>query len=212
MAVAVTALVFAAGGTGWAATSATKGSDANQPTHHSQRGPRGPRGPRGFKGPAGPTGSRGLTGAQGATGPQGPAGPAGLPNPNATTVNGQSVTLIAGHVAPGAPAIQVFSGQGLTITFSCPTANNDQVIANGPAAANANLVIQGNGQAGAFESRTEHITTASNVAIGTGNYGTGVAEYGTSDGHVVSVTYGFDDANSGISATDCTIWGHAVSG
>jgi glycerol-3-phosphate dehydrogenase len=31
--------------------------------------------------------------------------------------------------------------------------------------------------------------------IGAGNYGTGVAEYATSDGHVVSVTYGFDDAS-----------------
>jgi hypothetical protein len=129
---------------------------------------------------------------------------------NASTVNGQLVTPIFATVAPGAAAIQVYSKQGLTLTFSCPTSVNDQVVANGPAAANDNLVVQGNGQAGAFQSRTEHMGSSSNVVIGSGNYGTGVAEYGTSDGHVVSVTYGFDDAVSGISS-DCSLWGVAVS-
>ena len=130
---------------------------------------------------------------------------------NASTVSGQSVTPIFATVAAGAAAVQVYSKQGLTLTFSCPTSTNDQVVANGPAAANDNLVVQGNGQAGAFQSRTEHMGPSSNVVIGSGNYGTGVAEYGTSDGHVVSVTYGFDDANSGISS-DCSLWGNAVSG
>lgn len=130
---------------------------------------------------------------------------------NATTVGGQSVARIFATVAPGASAVQVYSKAGLTLTFSCPSSTNDQLVASGPAAGNANLVIQGNGQVGAFESRTEGVNSSSSVVIGSGNYGTGVAEYGTSDGHVVSVTYGFDDADSGISSTGCSVWGHAVS-
>ncbi len=129
---------------------------------------------------------------------------------SATTVGGQTVTRIFATVVPGASAKQVYSAQGLTLSFSCPTATNDQVVANGPAGGNANLVVEGNGQSGAFESRTEHINPTANVEIGNGNYGTGVAEYGTSNGHVVSVTYGFDDASSGISS-NCSMWGDAIS-
>jgi hypothetical protein len=129
---------------------------------------------------------------------------------NAATANGEKVTRIFGTVAPGASAIQVLSVQGLKLTFSCPTSANDQVVANGPAAANDNLVAQGDGQAGSFHSRTEAMGPSSNVVIGSGNYGTGEAEYGTADGHVVSVTYGYDDQNSGI-ADNCSIWGVATS-
>jgi hypothetical protein len=211
MLVALTALVLAAGGTSWAAS-----TDASAGSHGTvvgslgktkpvvRRGPRGFRGLRGKIGPAGPQGPAGAAGATGAT------GPAGAPNPNAVTVNGQTVTQIFATVVPAAPAIVVYSGQGLTITFSCPTSTNDQVVANGPAAATDNLVWQGNGAGGAVQGRTESLGPASNSVIGAGNYGTTVAEYGTADGHVVSVTVGFDDANSGISA-NCSIWGHATS-
>jgi hypothetical protein len=129
---------------------------------------------------------------------------------NAGTVNGETATRIFANIATGASPVQVYSKHGLTITFSCPTSANDQVVANGPASGNDNLVAQGDGADGPFESRTEHMGPSSDVVIGTGNYGTGLAEYGTSDGHVVSVNYGYDDAVSGISS-NCTIWGVAVS-
>lgn len=206
MVVALVAMVFAAGGTSWAATTGSGTKHKPNPL----RGPRGFKGPRGATGPKGATGPQGIQGIQGIQGVQGVQGPAGAPNPNATTVNGQSVASIFGTVAPGAPAITVFSGQGLVVTFSCPASTNDQVVANGPAAATDNLVWEGNGQAGAVQGRVEALGPASNTVIGAGNYGTGVAEFGTAAGHVVSITFGFDDANSGISS-NCSIWGNAVS-
>ncbi len=163
------------------------------------------------------SGKRGKTGATGKPGPQGVQGnpgSAGAPNPNATAVDGQTVTKIFGTVASGGAAIPVYSGQGLTITFSCPTAGNDQVVANGPVAANTNLVWQGNGSAGTsdpFQGRVENLGPSSNTVIGDGNYGAGVATYATAAGNVVTISYGFDDANSGVSV-NCSIWGHAVSG
>ena len=205
MIVALAALVLAAGGTSWAASTGTSKAHHGTAKPKVVKGPRGPRGPRGFTGKTGPQGLAGPAGATGAT------GPAGAPNPNATTVNGQSVTPIFATVAPAAPAITVFSGQGLTISFSCPTGSNDQVVANGPAAATDNLTWEGNGQLGAVQGRIESLGPASNGIIGAGNYGAGVATYATAAGHVVTVTFGYDDANSGVS-TNCSIWGHAVSG
>lgn len=130
---------------------------------------------------------------------------------NANTVGGQTVTKLFATVAPGASPVQVYSKQGLTISLSCPTSTNVHLVANGPAANNANLDVQGNQPGGAFESRTEPLTPTSDTVLGSGNHGAGVAEYGTSDGHVVSVTYGFDDVVSAISSTDCAVWGHATS-
>ena len=205
MLVALAALVFAAGGTSLAASTGAGAAHRGATNPKVVKGPRGARGPRGFKGKAGPQGPVGPAGATGAT------GPAGAPNPNATTVNGQSVTPLFATVAPAAPAVTVFSGQGLTVTFSCPTSTNDQVVANGPVALADNLTWEGNGQAGAVQGRVENMGPASNAVIGAGNYGAGVATYATASGHVVTITFGFDDANSGVSA-NCSIWGHAVSG
>jgi hypothetical protein len=158
--------------------------------------------------PAGPPGAAGPKGDAGATGPQGPTGP---PSTDTTTVGGQSVTPIFATVAPAAAAVQVFSGQGLTLLFSCPSGNNDQLVADGPAGAADTLVWQGNGQGGAVQGRDETLGPASATVIAAGNYGTGVAEFATAGGKVVSVTYGFDDSGSGISA-NCAVWGHATSG
>jgi hypothetical protein len=164
-------------------------------------------GPKGAKGDPGAPGAKGAAGANGGQGAQGPAG---APNPNATSVNGQSITRIFATVAPEAPAVNVLSTQGLTVQFSCPTSVEGVVTATGLAGGTDNLVWQGNGQSGAFEGRTEHLASTPST-IGKGNFGTGVAEFGTADGHVVSVTYGWDDASNGISS-DCAIWGHATSG
>jgi hypothetical protein len=67
MAVALTALFVALGGTGYAASQIAP-SDAT--AHAAAKGPRGPRGfqgPRGFPGPAGAKGATGPAGANGAT-------------------------------------------------------------------------------------------------------------------------------------------------
>jgi hypothetical protein len=205
MLVALAALVFAAGGTSLAASTGAGAAHRGTTKSKVGKGRRGPRGPRGFTGKAGPQGPVGPAGATGAT------GPAGAPNPNATTVNGQSVTPIFATVVPAAPPVTVFSGQGLTVTFSCPTITNTQVVANGPVALADNLTWEGNGQGGAVQGRVENMGPASNAVIGAGNYGAGVATYATASGHVVTITFGYDDAPSGVSA-NCSIWGHAVSG
>jgi hypothetical protein len=105
--------------------------------------------------------------------------------------------------------VVIYSKQGLTLEYSCPTSTEDNLVAKGPASEKNNLVWQGDGQAGAVHGRDEGLAPAG-VTIGNGNYGAGQAEFGTADGHVVSVTYGYDDANSGISS-DCSVWGHATS-
>jgi len=85
MAVSLTALVFAMGGTGYAATQAsTTLQPAATPiakTSAVNRGPRGFRGLRGYRGPAGPGGRTGPTGLTGLTGPAGAPGPAGAAGP-----------------------------------------------------------------------------------------------------------------------------------
>jgi hypothetical protein len=159
-----------------------------------------PAGPAGAKGDTGPAGAKGDTGATGTPGPA-----------DAATVSGQTVTRIFATVAVAAAPVQIYSAQGLTLTFSCPTSSNDQVVANGPVGAAANLVFQANGQVGATQDRVEALGTASNEVLGSGNYGTVQAEYGTASGHAVTVTLGYDDANSGIS-TNCSVWGHATAG
>jgi hypothetical protein len=66
--IATLALVFAAGGGAWAASSSrsTHHAKAHAASSNPLRGPRGPRGPRGFRGSRGP---RGFTGSQGPAGP-----------------------------------------------------------------------------------------------------------------------------------------------
>jgi hypothetical protein len=94
MAVAITALVFAASGGAYAAAGGPAAHATTASVHHAQAaakkkkkpttGPRGPRGFRGPAGPAGPTGAKGATGATGAagaTGPQGVAGQTGATGP-----------------------------------------------------------------------------------------------------------------------------------
>jgi hypothetical protein len=83
MIIALIALSFALGGTGYAATSfvASGGPGAHSATKHaaSKRGPRGLRGKTGPRGPIGLTGANGAAGAQGAQGAKGETGPAGEP-------------------------------------------------------------------------------------------------------------------------------------
>jgi hypothetical protein len=82
MAVAITALVFAASGGAYAAAGgpaahASAASHANATTAKKKKPKTGPRGPRGFTGPAGHTGPAGATGATGTTGTTGAKGATG---------------------------------------------------------------------------------------------------------------------------------------
>ena len=129
---------------------------------------------------------------------------------SASTVSGQTVTRIFATAAEGQQK-KVYSKRGLTLFLFCEGPSLAEVIANG-IAANGDLVVQGNGQYGTFESHTLGTGSPSNV-ISFGSYGTGVAEYHTPDGHVVSLTYGFEDkAAPAGSVAACTFWGDSISG
>jgi len=158
-------------------------------------GSAGVRGPAGPQGPAGPTGATGLT------------GPAGTPNPDATTVDKQSVTPLFATAVPTAPPVQVFSAQGLTLMFSCPAGNNAELVATGPASTEATLEARFN----ATGVRASNFGS-SPVIIAEGNFSTGVADYATASGHVVSLNYGTEDAGNGAAGTKCVMTGEAISG
>jgi hypothetical protein len=165
---------------------------------------------KGHNGATGPKGAGGPAGPQGTGGPAGPAGstgPAGAPNPNATTVNKQSVTPLFATAIPAGASVQVFSGQGLTLTFSCPTSVNAKLVATGPASAEAILVARYN----ATEVRASSFGSAGTV-IAEGNFSTGVAEYATASGHVVSLNYGTEDGSNGAGGSNCAMTGEAISG
>jgi hypothetical protein len=80
--IALIALFFALGGSGYAASRAIVSSSSAKTRgvrhrRHGPRGPKGPPGPMGATGAAGPRGAmglKGLAGTRGATGPQGPQG------------------------------------------------------------------------------------------------------------------------------------------
>ncbi len=127
-AIAVTAVVLAAGGASWAATRQAGSGVINACEDTSSRalsiapcstsqtalqwnveGPQGPAGAAGAQGPQGPQGPQGLQGPQGTAGPQGPSGARGvvaLPTSNGGTGGGGSgpyrhFTLHVVLAAPG---------------------------------------------------------------------------------------------------------------
>ena len=152
----------------------------------------------------------GKTGPKGSSGPQGPAGsigPAGAPNPDATTVNHQSVTPLFATAVPAGASVQVFSAQGLTLTFSCPTSSNAKLVATGPASGEATL----DARYGANDVRAPSFGSEGK-AIAEGNYSTGVADYANASGHVVSLNYATEDGGNGAGGSNCVMMGEAVSG
>lgn len=159
--------------------------------HTGAKGARGPAGPQGPVGPAGPTG---LT------------GPAGTPNPDATTVDKQSVTPLFATAVEGGASVQVFSAQGLTLTFSC-LSTNAKLVATGPASSEAILEARYN----ATEVRASNFGSTGTV-IAEGNDSTGLANYANASGHVVSLSYGTEDAGNGAAGTKCAMTGEAISG
>jgi Collagen triple helix repeat (20 copies) len=113
MAVAITALVFAASGGAYAAAGgpvahatavASHAKAAAAKKKKKPTGPRGPRGARGARGPVGPAGSNGSNGAKGANGATGATGAQGI----------QGLTGAAGAAGPAGAAGAAGSSQTLT--------------------------------------------------------------------------------------------------
>jgi hypothetical protein len=140
--VAYAALLFALGGTSYAATTALLPANSvgtRQVINHSLlkkdfkfgQLPRGARGPRGF---AGETGPRGATGPAGAAGARGPAGVEGPPGPVVLIYRNSGV-----HSLP--------SGQTTTQQVACPQGT----FAVGGGVQGANITVNSSDQLGAPE-------------------------------------------------------------
>jgi len=158
---------------------------------------------------AGPQGATGPTGLQGATGATGPV------NPNATTVNGETVTKLTLKEPTPASSTTVqtlYSGDGLTILADCDNAGNASLQANGPASADAELTVNGvdNG-ATPFGSQTNTLGPTSFAPLGAPNSGQSTFSYATSTGAVVTGSIGYQHAPAFGAYNGCGFFGTVTS-
>jgi hypothetical protein len=195
----------------WAKASPQGSSGGTGPT-----GSRGPQGSPGRQGPSGPPGAQGQQGAQGAQGQQGSQGDpgaSGAPNPNATTVDGQTVSKIYTLVAPGGVTTPFYSGDGLTLSLSCDAGGQDNISFTA-STQNAELEAEGDDNHAFYESQWAYIpaTAISLFSSGTNNRGAMSVVYGDSDtGQTVSMTLGFAYPLSFNDVEDCAVYGTATS-
>jgi len=138
---------------------------------------------------------------------------------NATTVGGQTVKLVQWKAPPSTTTQTIFSAEGLTITGSCDASSNITIDATGTTAQNAELRIQGNVSGTAFYVNNHAFSNASTNSLvntdGALHEGSGQLVYATVDGHVVTLSYGFDWGSAGSPAyygkyVGCTLYGEAV--
>jgi len=140
---------------------------------------------------------------------------------NAATVGGQTVKLIQWKAPPGTTTQTIFSAEGLTITGSCDASSNITIDATGTTTKNAELRIRGDVMGTAFFQNVHSFSSASTVSLvhtdGGEHEGSGQLVYATVDGHVVTLSYGFDWGNSTSGAyfnnfVGCTMYGETVYG
>jgi hypothetical protein len=221
--VAGTALFVALGGGAYAATSSFVGPHGNintcvppaggevnvwKPGHRCTGGRVGLAFPVMNQGATGSTGPTGLTGATGAT---------GVPNPAATTVDGQTVTKLSlkePTPASGTTSVTLYSGAGLTILAACDSSGNASLQANGPASADSELTVSGyqNGGTGYYGSQTNTLGPASLAALGPANAGEAAFSYASSAGQVATGNIGYQKAPSLGSFAGCAFFGSVISG
>ncbi len=137
---------------------------------------------------------------------------------NAATVGGQTVKVIQWKAPPGTATQTIFSAEGLTITGSCDASSNITVDAKGTNAQNSEFRLQGNASATAFFKNVHQFDDTSSASLvdgdGAHREGSGQIVYATVDGHVVTMSYGFDWGNSGSPTyynkfVGCTLYGRA---
>jgi hypothetical protein len=170
------------------------------------------RAQNGAQGPAGPAGAVGATGASGPTGATGPV------NPNATTVDGETVTKLSlRESTPGSgTSTQTLDAiDGLTILASCDSSGNASLAANGPASANSELTVAGYDSTGtpAFGSQTASLGPSSLAVLGPAGSGEATFTYANTAGQILTGTIGYQKANAfGGSFTGCAFFGTLTSG
>jgi hypothetical protein len=146
----------------------------------------------------------------------------GLTAPKATsaaTVGGQTVKLIQWKAPPSTTTQTIFSAEGLTITGSCDASSNITIDATGSTTKNAELRIRGDVMGTAFFQNVHSFSSASTVSLvhtdGAEHEGSGQLVYATVDGHVVTLSYGFDWGNATSGAyfnnfIGCTMYGEVI--
>jgi hypothetical protein len=152
---------------------------------------------------------------KGKAGPQGNTGPAGQANPNATAVDGQTVSKIFLNLAPHTSTTQVFSADGLSISADCTGSGGDQLGLYAQSTdPNAELNWNGN-NSGFVENEDEDTGTGVfDLLDGSSpgsNQGNITVNYSTTAGKIVTVSLGFDYDGAFGSGSDCGVWGTGVS-
>jgi hypothetical protein len=112
---------------------------------------------------------------------------------NASTVGGQTVQKISWVVPANSPEVTLFNAVGLKITASCDASGN--ISADAIALTNnSELQVFGNEGGTFFDSENSSFTGPVSIVNGDGSTheGGGSLAYGTADGHVATMTYGFD--------------------
>jgi hypothetical protein len=168
------------------------------------------RGQNGAQGPAGPAGAAGAVGATGPTGATGPV------NPNATTVDGETVTKLSLREATpgsGTTTQTLNSTDGLTILASCDNSGNASLAANGPASADSELTVTGYAGTAAFGSQTASLGPSSLAVLGPAGSGHTSFSYANTAGQIVTGSIGYQKANAfGGSFIGCAFFGTVTSG
>lgn len=200
-----------------AQTGASRGPTAVAAKKHKKK-PRkkvvqGKRGPAGPRGPQGPQGVSGLPGAQG---PVGNTGPAGAPNPNATTVNGDTVTTLFKREPTPATSMTVenlFVGDGLTIVAACDNGGNATLQADGPSSGNGELTWAGasNTAPTGFSGQDNALGPMTADSLSMGNRGQVTFSYAEADGHVATGSVGWQSAPSFGTFNGCGFFGTVTS-
>jgi hypothetical protein len=165
-------------------------------------------------GKRGKTGATGKRGSQGIQGIQGNQGNAGAPNPNATTVDGQTVDKIFTDMLPSAtpiPAV-IFARDGLTLTADCDGTNQLGLFAQ-VTDPNSELNVEGN-VSGTFTEQEHEGPGTSIINLFTTdpgpNQGSMTLAYANTSGQTVSMILGFD-YDGAFTGNNCGVWGTATS-
>lgn len=149
-----------------------------------------------------------------ANGPTGLTGATGAANPNATAVDGQSVSkLTLKQPTPtSSTSITTIPGAGgLTLLAECDTAGNASIYATGPASGDSELAVSGRDVTGSYGSQT---ATLGSTAVQIARPGTGEISlsYGASAGQVEIANIGYQSAPSFGAFAGCGFFGELTSG
>jgi hypothetical protein len=130
---------------------------------------------------------------------------------NATTVGGETVQKFFFQGPVNTAASVILHLDGLSLSAGCDGSTNPIFVANSDTNA-TQLKVEGNASGTAFSnswSTSGGPTRNLDLVLGHG-LGAGTGTYSTSDGHVVSFDYSFDNPSTYGNLTECTVVGQAI--